>query len=552
MNNQFELLKQEFLRAYAFYHPNFAFSSGWREYAGIVPDYSKEMLAAHRQFLTTFIDKARKIDETTLDEVGKIDLWVMINHIESLLFDQDILDVYRLNPMVYTGSAFIFDYLLKQYAPLEQRVKEMSLHLNQLPRFYQTAIENLDFDNLAKEHITMTVSMLKGMLEFFNNIGNEIRELSKDQGIVTEETIQMAENSAKKAQIAIGVFLDKLENAKAQGSFRMGKEKFQKMLWAHERVNAPIEEILDAGLANLERNLRELKKSAELIDPNKTPQQILEMIKKLHPSKETLIEETQKMLEGIQQFIIDSDFVSVPSMIMPKVIPTPKPFREWAFAAMDTPGALETRATDSYYYITPPDENWSLEEQESWLTVFNYKQLLDICVHEAFPGHYLHHLHNQRSKSLMAKLFGAYHFWEGYALYVEEAMWHHGFQKDDHEYRMAQLLETLIRNVRLICSIKYHTSENFTVQDGTKMMMEKAFMEEKPAQSEAFRGTYDPGYLNYALGKLMIEKLREDYKNEKGEDFSLRQFHDELLSYGAPPIPLLRKIMLNEDNGKIL
>lgn len=542
----------EFLRGYAGFFPTSVYGSGWREYAGIVPDLSIERTEATRLFLKNMKQKAQEIDESKLDDVSKIDLWVMLNHIDSLLFDYEELESHVTNPMTYAGPAFIFDYLLKQYAPLEQRVKELSAYLGQLPKVYEEAKKNLDFTRIAPEHVKMTVSMLKGMVSFFGNIREEIKSLVSEQGPVGEDSLNLVEEKASLVKTALENFVAFLEDSKPEGSFRMGKEKFQRMLWAHERVATPVEEILAAGLKNLEKNLEELRKAAARIDPKKTPLEILEKIKSNHPSKDDLIPETQRMLEGIRDFLIESEFVSVPSMILPKVIPTPKPFRDWAFAAMDTPGALETKVTDSYYYITPPDDGWSEEEQEDWLTIFNYKQLLDICVHEAYPGHYLHHLHNQRSKSLMAKLFGAYHFWEGYALYVEEAMWEHGFQKGDDEYRIAQLIETLIRNVRLICAIKYHTTDTFSVDEGTQLFMEKAFMEKKPAESEAFRGTYDPGYLNYALGKLMIEKLREDYKSETDGDFSFRKFHDDLLSYGAPPIPLLRKVLLKKDNGQVL
>lgn len=273
-----------------------------------------------------------------------------------------------------------------------------------------------------------------------------------------------------------------------------------------------------------------------------------------HPRASELISTTQSMLEEIREFLIKKRIVSVPSEDRITVIETPKSMRRWAFAACDTPGALEMKATNSYYYITPPDDDWSEKEKEDWLGTFNYPGLLDISVHEVWPGHYLHHLHNQRSKSLMSKLFGAYHFWEGYALHVEDAMWDAGFQAGDHKYRMAQLSETLLRNVRLMVAIYLHTDENYTVADGTELFKKYAFLGEKPAESEANRGTFDPGYLNYALGKLMIEKLQSDYKTEliiEGKEYTNLDFYDTLLSFGAPPIPILRQFML-KNKGSVL
>ena len=329
----------------------------------------------------------------------------------------------------------------------------------------------------------------------------------------------------------------------AKASYRLGYETFSNMLYNFERIDIDLHEILVAGQSDLEFNYSEYLAAAKNYNPELTIEEITNSIRQDHPLTDELISETTAMLRVLRKFLIEKDFVTIPSDVLPKVIHTPKPFRKWAFAAMDTPGPLETKATDSYYYITPPEEEWTEQEKKEWLETFNRNGLLDISAHEAFPGHYLHHLHNQNSASIMSKLFGAYHFWEGYALYVEEAMWQAGFQSGDYKYRMAQLTETLLRNVRLIVAIKLHTEETFSLEEGILLFMKYSFLGRKPAESEAKRATYDPGYLNYAIGKLMIEKLRKDYQ-EENPSFSLKQFHDELLSFGAPPVPILRRFML--------
>ncbi len=552
--SEFEDIKEQFLRGWANYNPSSAFSAGRREYAGLVGDNRQSKRAAYKLFLKNMKKSLDSIDYEHLGEVEKMDYLLLDNKIDADLFMMDDMASEMSNPMTYTEAAFIFDYLMKAYAPLDQRMKELATYLGQLPEYYDVAITNLNPQEVAVENATMAVSMMKGMIHFFNNLEDECRYFEKEDDTITMDTMKELTEMKELALSAFNKYLkyleDNMENFK--GNFRLGKERYSKMLRSIERVDIPVEKILEAGMKNLEHNLAEFRKAASMVDPDRDPKDILEEITKDHPTSEELIDVTQGMLEEIRTFLKESKFVSVPSDVMPKVIYTPKPFREWAFAAMDTPGALEKKATESYYYVTPPGEDWKSEEQEEWLRLFNYRQLLDISVHECFPGHYLHHLHNQRSASLMAKLFGAYHFWEGYALYVEEAMYQHGFHKDDPKYRMMQLIETLIRNVRLICSIRYHTTDDFSVEEATNMFMEKCFMGRKPAESEAKRGTYDWGYLNYALGKLMIEKMKKDYKNEMGDAFSELEFHDKLLSYGAPPIPILRKFMIKNDTGEIL
>ncbi|MFX1538591.1 MAG: DUF885 domain-containing protein [Promethearchaeota archaeon] len=538
-----------FLKVWASYHPYEAFGMGWREFAGQIPNYSLLRLQTYRHFLLMTQKSLESINFAGLTEISKIDFLVLQNKILADLFNIDDLKSYTTNPLTYVDLAFIFDFLLKKYAPLSQRIKELSFHLRQLPEFYSIATKNLLWQDCAPEHAEVTMKMLQGMIPFLKNIENEIKELEADNDRIDEQVLQDVNEAKEIAIDAINRFIEELKAhlSEMKASYRLGKTLFTKMLITNERVELPLEKILEAGEKNLEQNLAELKKAANQIDPNRSIEEITEEIRKDHPTTESLMPDISKMLIDLRQYLIDSNFVSIPSEVMPKVMLTPKPFREWVFAAMETPGPLEKKATESYYYITPPDDEWTEKEKEEWLETFNYRGLLDISAHEAFPGHYLHHLHNQRSKSLMSKIFGAYHFWEGYALYIEEALWQIGFQKGDYKYRIAQLFETLLRNVRLIVAIKLHTDENFSLEDATQMFMKHAFLGRKPSESEAKRATFDPGYLNYALGKLLVEKLRTDYEEERGDSFKLKDFHDELLSFGAPPIPILRQFMLQNE-----
>jgi uncharacterized protein (DUF885 family) len=553
MKTDFAHLMEGFLRAYAAFNPIEASNFGWREFAGKIPDHSRENLNSFRLLLKNTQKQINKIDRSDLIDDQILDLLILENKLDADFFNLDILKMYQKNPLTYIRPAFVFDYLLKEYAPLSQRLEEMINHLESLPRYYSEAIKNLE-DNLAPELVEMAIIMFDGSVSFLNNLIDEIKEISPefDLSSVEEELINAKHSGIRGIKLLID-YLTKIQ-PNCDASFKLGTELYQKMLFDQERVDLSLKEILEAGQKNLDRNLDEMKKAAANIDPNKSVQEIMSEIRNNHPSTDQLIPAANSILEEIRQFLIDKKFVSIPSDVRIKVIFTPKPFREWAFAACDTPGALERKATNSYYYITPPDEEWTDEEKDDWLGAFNYPGLKDISVHEVWPGHYLHHLHNQRSKSLMSKLFGAYHFWEGYALHVEEAMWQEGFQEGDYHYRMAQLTETLLRNVRLIASIRMHTEEDFTVEDATELFMKYGFLGRKPSESEAKRGTFDPGYLNYCLGKLLLEKLQRDYMDElqeKGKEYTNIDFYDTLLSFGAPPIPILRKFML-EKEGTLL
>ena len=255
------------------------------------------------------------------------------------------------------------------------------------------------------------------------------------------------------------------------------------------------------------------------------------------------------MLENIRQAVIDLDLISVPSEDRCQVVEPPT-YMRYAFAAMDSAGALEDRATESFYYVTPVEQEWTPQQQEEWLTNFNYATLRIVSIHEVYPGHFVHHLHNRcgRPLPLINRVASSYAFVEGWAHYTEAMMLEGGYGADQPELQLTQLLEALVRNCRYMCSLGMHT-QGMTLEEASRYFMEKAFMAEHPARREALRGTFDPGYLNYTLGKLMVLKMRDDYRREQGDEFALKGFHDRLLSYGAPALPLLREAMLRRPEG---
>ncbi|MFW9928999.1 MAG: DUF885 family protein, partial [Candidatus Thorarchaeota archaeon] len=374
MNDTINDLITKFLRVWATFNPYNAFGEGWREFGGLINIDSPDRLDNYHYFLKSFKNQLTKFEYNSLSEKEKIEYLLTENKIDAELFNLIDLDSYHTNPLQYVGSAFIFEYLLKKYAPLQQRIEELALHLAHLPLYYQQAIKNLDKDKLAPELIEMAHLMTSGMISFLSNLENEIKDLESESGEKISQSVitETLKNNilAIKALEEYDTYL-KTALPLAKTSFRLGKEKYLKMLESTERVtNITLEKLLSVCEANLQRNKKEFEEAAKRIDPNKTPDEIIKKVKKNHPSKEKLIIDTQNILNTAKEFC--RNLVNVPSEVMPKVIVTPKPYRAFAFAAMNSPGALETVATDSYYYITPPDDDWPEEQQKEWLEVFNY------------------------------------------------------------------------------------------------------------------------------------------------------------------------------------
>jgi uncharacterized protein (DUF885 family) len=317
-------------------------------------------------------------------------------------------------------------------------------------------------------------------------------------------------------------------------------------------INLSPQQVLEVGLAELRREQAAFAAAARKIDPTKSAKEVADAIGKEHPTEQSLIPETRKRLEAIRQFVIATDLVGFPSMVPVRVEETPKFERNRSFAMMDTPGPLD-KASEAFYYVTPTEPHWDPKKKEEWLSAFNFYGTDVTSIHEAYPGHYLQFLRlkaSRVSKNEMA--FGSYAFGEGWAHYCEQMVIDAGYPADADDmtrakYRLAQSQDALMRICRLCCSVKMHC-QGMSVAEATKFFMENGYMAEAPAKQEAQRGTWDPGYGCYTLGKLQILKLREDWRKQEGNAFSLRKFHEAVLDHGQPPIRLLRELMLKDKN----
>ena len=460
------------------------------------------------------------------------------------LFNLEEMRPLENNPMRQVGYLNVGGYVKRDYAPLVDRLRSATRAMEQAPDFLNVVDGALTAE-LSRPVLEMSIESYRGMARFYRV---DLDQSGSDVG--DAETLAQFDQARESAARALDGFVVKLEERLArlpegvEGDFAIGPQLYSDMLAYGEGVNAPLRDIVALGQANLERNLERLAEATEAVGAGRSIREIVGEIGRNHPSAEALIPETRAMLEDIRQSLLDFDIISLPAEDRCQVIETPT-YMRYAFAAMDSPGSLETRATESYYYVTPVEDTWTANQAEEWLTNFNYDTLRIISIHEVYPGHFVHHLHNSYGSSLplVNRVATSYAFTEGWAHYTEEMMLETEYARGQSALQVTQLLEALVRNCRYLCALGMHT-QGMTVDEATRFFMDNAYMEELPARREALRGTFDPGYLNYTLGKLMILKLRDDYRREQGSAYTLKGFHDKLLSYGAPPLPLLREVML--------
>ena len=549
----FDKLADEFISGYLTARPLYGTQLGLHQYDGKISDYTRLAIDAEIARLKRFEDKLQKFDASKLSPRASIDRRILQAAIKKELFEIQDMASYDRNPMVYARALELNLYVKRDFKPLDERIRDIIAIENQAQNIMTAAKTNLR-DVLPKPYIELAIQIANGAADFLEK--NFVEAI----GQISDQQLRAAfQESNKKAADALKDFanwLSKERFPKATADFALGEEKYRRMLATTELVDLPPAKILEIGLQQLKSEQAAFVGAAKEIDPKKTPAEVFKQIQNEHPTAENLIPDVAKDLDAIRQYVVDHHIVTVPSEVRAQVKETPQYRRATSFASMDTPGAFETRATEAYYYVTPIENNWTQKQKDEWLTSFNYFTADVISIHEAYPGHYVQFLHlNSSPATTTEKIFGSYAFIEGWAHYCEKMMLDEGFGSVANptpeqkmraaKYRMAQASEALLRACRLCVSIKMHT-QGMSVDDATKFFHNNCYYEEKPAHSEAMRGTFDPGYLNYTLGKLQILKLRDDYKTQEGANFSLEKFHDEMLNHGMPPIRLLREILLKD------
>lgn len=557
VETRFALLSEEFISGYLAWRPATGTALGLHEYDGRLTDLSHASLLNEVARLKLFDQKLALLPASSLSPKSLHDYRVLRAGIANELFTFEALQSYTRNPMTYAGVLDVNIYIKRDFAPLDDRVRSIIAIEKQAPRVMAAARANLE-SSLAKPYVETAIEVANGSADF---LGKDLVAALKD---VTNQTLLAEFKLVNQRAIAeLRSYADWLKQKKlpkAHNHYAVGRDNFQRMLSGGELIPLAPDYILELGLVELHREQAAFAKAAGEIDPSKPPIEVFKAIQKDHPTAEGLIPDTRKNLEAIRQFLVDRQIVTLPSEVRVKVEETPQYARATSFASMDSPGPFETRATEAYYYVTPTEADWPPQQKDEWLTAFNYYTTDVVSIHEAYPGHYVQFLCLQASgANRMEKIFNSYAFVEGWAHYAEQMMLDEGFgaslgsnptpaeRLKAAKYRLAQSDEALLRLCRLCVAIKTHC-QGMSVDEATKFFQENCYYEEKPARQEAIRGTFDPGYLYYTLGKLQLLKLRRDYQRQEGAAYSLQKFHDEVLRHGCPPIRLLREIMLKDSN----
>jgi uncharacterized protein (DUF885 family) len=470
---------------------------------------------------------------------------LILNYIRAALLDMEKVRTWQKNPDNYSSGVTNSVYVImsRNFAPAADRMKSVIARERQIPAVFEAARANLK--NPPRIYTEVAIEQLPGIISFFeNDVPSAFKEVT-DQKLVAEfqQSNGMAIDALKRYQ----AFLQNDLLARSGGDFRLGADLFRKKLLYEEMVDLPLDKLLEIGMADLRRNQEAFKQTAARIDPGKTPQQILDEATRDHPTPDHLLQSFRDVLGGLKDYITARNIITVPSPVLPIVEETPPFMRALTTASMDTPGPYENVAKEAFFNVTLPEPSWTPTQVEEHMEGFNRGTIISTAVHEAYPGHYVQFLWMQTIPSKVRKLLGAASNSEGWAHYSEQMMLDEGYGNGDLKLRLGQLQDALLRNARYIVGIQMHTG-NMTYNQGIDFFVNEGYQTRTNGERETKRGTSNPTYLYYTLGKLEIMKLREDYKKMRGSAFALQEFHDRFMREGNPPIKIVRRALLGDDS----
>lgn len=530
-------------------HPALAAASGLHAWDSQLEDYSSAAIGAEISAIKKFQERLAKIPPLALASSELFDYQILASNMKARLLELEQIQTYKRNPAIYSDiiANSLLQIAMYEYAPADSRLRHLIAKEKLVPRLLDAARDNVS--NIPSIFLKIALDNFKGTLSFMQ------KDLPLAFVAVKDAKLQGEfKKSTKTASEALAGYIKHLEKTKPDDtvSFAIGKANYEAKLRFEEGLDIPVEALLRIAYRELQKTQDDFRTTCARINAKADPLVVWSGVQKDHPKAGTLVDEARKQLETLKKFIADKHIVTLPEAEPPQVAATPD-FMRWSTASMWTPGAFEARRLPSRYLITDVDPKWSEKEREEYLASINYPQLWSTSIHEAFPGHYVQgvYLTKVQSKVRRTAALAPASFVEGWAHYTEQMMLEEGFSGGDPKIKLGQLAEALLRLCRFVVGIRLHT-ERFSISEGTRFFMDNAYMGETPARLEAERGIFDPTYLVYTVGKLMILKMRDDYKRIHKDEFSLQEFHDRLLTIGQAPLWVHRQALMPGDRSKLL
>ena len=549
-----KLADEYFDQIYFKFAPSAGTSAGLHQYDPLLEDYSRAGVDTEIAALHAFEKRVEAVNPAGLGEALAADRELVLSNIRGALLTLETIRPWEKNPDTYSGgiSNSVYVIMIRKFSSPDDRLRSVVSREEKMPAVFAAARANLK--NPPRIYTEIALEQLPGIISFFQN------DVPAAFAGATDPALK-AEFAKSNAAVIAGLqsYADWLKSdllSRSNGDFRIGADTFSKKLLYDEMVDTPLDRLLEIGWANLRKNQAEFNRVAKELEPAKAPADVLAELAAMHPTPDKLLQSFRDTFDGLIAFIQTKHIITIPSDVRPTLQETPPFMRATTFASMDTPGPFEKVATEAYFNVTLPGPHDTPEEIEGRMASFNIGTIVSTSTHEAYPGHYIQFLWVNRAPTKVRMLLGASSNAEGWAHYCEQMMLDEGYgqpgtgAKDAREakfIRLGQLQDALLRNARFIVGIEMHRGK-MTFDQAAEFFVKEGYQSKQVGLVETKRGTADPTYLYYTLGKLEILKLREDVMKKEGSAFSLEQFHNNFMKQGFPPIKIVRQAMLGNNS----
>jgi uncharacterized protein (DUF885 family) len=500
------------------------------------------------------------IDREELSRDNQVDAAILHNEIESTLFELDTLEEWAWNPLYYVrlpGNA-IYGLLSRDFAPLEQRLDNAASRLLQFPRFFDQARKSLQPDRVPKIHAETAIQQNRGLLTIIDSMLVPLME----EG--SPETRARLETAIETAREAIGEHQEWLEEellSRAGGNFRIGAALFDRKLAFTLNSSLSRREIRALAESEYEIVRNEMYEIAKQVyldlhpftafpdNPDEAYKQViiraaLEAAYRELPEPDEIVDTARLYLQQAGDFVVEKDIVTMPEEPV-EIIEMPEFQRGVALAYLSPPGPLD-RGQKAFYAVAPLPSDWTEAQVESFLREYNVYSVQNLTIHEAVPGHYLQLAHSNRHPSSLRSALWSGPFVEGWAVYAERVMIDAGYLDDNPLMRLINRKWYLRSITNAIIDSAIHV-DGMTEGAAMKLMIEGGFQEEREAAGKWVRAQLSSTQLStYFVGYQEHEALRAAVEAAWGDEFTLRRYHDTLLSHGSPPVRFARALILDK------
>jgi uncharacterized protein (DUF885 family) len=558
-DQRWEALAMRYVDEMPAFSPVGATGMGDHRFDGELNEIGAEARARWVAFLRGVQRELAAIDRMKLTRANQVDYALLSHAMDSSLWSIEELQSWAWNPVSYsqTAGGAIYSLMAREFAPLPERLSRVADRLEKLPRYLKDVRGTLVPERVPKIHAETAARQNRGVLSILENMVkpsmDSLAEGERKRLIAAMETATTAVEEHQ-------TWLEETLVPHAKGDFRVGRAIYEKRLALSLHTPLRREDLRQRSLAEFDRVRQEMYEVATIIyreqyplaelpaEPDDSLRQViiraaLEVAYRDLPGRDAIVDTAKAQLEQASKFVRENDLVTMPDDPV-EVIIMPEFARGVSIAYCDSPGALDT-GEKTFYAISPIPDDWTEKQVHSFLREYNVYSMQDLTVHEAVPGHYVQLAHSGRYPSTLRSVLQSGTFIEGWAVYAEQFMVEAGYNGNDPRQKLIAL-KWLLRSVTNALMDQAIHVEGMTREEAMHLMVEGGFQEEREAALKWTRAQLSFAQLStYLVGYLEHVDLRAEVEMARGQEFKLREYHDQLLSFGSPPVQFVRALLLD-------